>query len=94
MPRLRPITSDVGTPPLPAPYSIAPSEAKPPLLTKITLPDGSSFDFTYYTDPVNGCEQGALRTVTLPTKGEVEYKYDKLYLPQTFCYASPFGGAA
>jgi hypothetical protein len=66
-----------------------------PLLKKLTLPDQTSFDFTYYnasTAQSGGfCSQGALASMTLPTRGSVAYHYQELYMPESFCWASSFG---
>ncbi|MCP4655935.1 MAG: hypothetical protein GY856_11010, partial [bacterium] len=61
-----------------------------PLLTELSLPDGSSFTMAYANDPCSswvGCtmepdETGLLRTLTLPTGGGLQWSY------QTWAYES------
>jgi YD repeat-containing protein len=53
-----------------------------PLLTSISLPDGSSWTFTYSYDSVSGdCASGLLKDVTLPTLGKMSYTYQTYTIP-------------
>ena len=45
-----------------------------PMLSSVTLPDGSSFEFQYHQTG-ESCEQGAIKRITYPTRGWVEYTY-------------------
>jgi YD repeat-containing protein len=45
-----------------------------PLLSSISLPDGTSYSFDYFVDPAQ-CSQGSLKTLTLPTAGTIAYTY-------------------
>jgi YD repeat-containing protein len=64
-----------------------------PMLESIGLPDGSSYDFTYYTTEAGmaTCGQGALKSATLPTRGKIDYEYQIYGIPDAFCYASTYG---
>lgn len=65
-----------------------------PLLRAIGLPDGSSFQFTYYVDQSGGfCSQAALESMTLPTKGKVRYLYQQMMLPESFCQEAQYPNA-
>lgn len=58
-----------------------------PLLSTLTLPDGSSFGMTY-NHPTDGGDcraRGALRSLTLPTGGAIEYSYRLHTLPIMGC---------
>jgi hypothetical protein len=65
-----------------------PPTATLPLLEAIVLPDGTSYDFTYY-DTANtsggGCSQGALARMTLPVGGQIAYTYQLIALPEDGC---------
>jgi len=55
-----------------------------PMLTTLVQPDGSTFQFDYYTDPLGDGEEavlGAMATMHFPTGGEVEYHYQGYTLP-------------
>jgi RHS repeat-associated protein len=57
-----------------------------PLLTTITLPDLSTYQFTYYqSDSNNACKAGTLQRMTLPTKGIWEWDYARYPLPAAGC---------
>jgi len=59
-----------------------------PFLSSVTLPDQSTFAFTYYTNdnPGSGaCDQATLESVTVPTKAKTTYTYQKYVLPESFC---------
>jgi RHS repeat-associated protein len=62
-----------------------------PLLTRIDMPDGSSYAFDYYADNADfSCRQGAVRSVQLPTLGKVEYTYQQYHLGIDGCNSSPW----
>jgi RHS repeat-associated protein len=47
-----------------------------PFLTSISLPDGTSYSFTYEPTPGNSCcTTGRLASITLPTGGTISYQY-------------------
>lgn len=55
-----------------------------PLLTSVTLPDGSAWSFNYYYlgDNTGGvCSSGLLKEVTLPTLGKMSYTWQKYDIP-------------
>ncbi len=57
-----------------------------PLLTTLTLPDASTFSFTYNQHQTNGaCEMGTLSSVTLPTGGQIAYGYHFYQIPTDTC---------
>ncbi|HEX2833528.1 MAG TPA: hypothetical protein VHW00_10960 [Thermoanaerobaculia bacterium] len=59
-----------------------------PFLRSITVPDQSTFAFTYYTHDNLGsgaCDQATLQSVTVPTKAKTTYAYQKYVLPESFC---------
>jgi hypothetical protein len=46
------------------------------MLTKLTLPDGSSYSFSYEPSPiVAGAVTGRIASITLPTGGTITYQY-------------------
>lgn len=66
-----------------------------PLLSSVTLPDGSTYAFTY-TGPIadsiaqlnfnsDECLAGTLASATLPTKGTISYVYQRYELPTEVC---------
>ena len=55
-----------------------------PVLTRLTLPDGSSYSFTYQTDST-ACAQGAITSLQFPTGGTRKYEYQPYGLPGTTC---------
>ncbi len=62
--------------------------ASVPMLTSVTLPDGSLWALDYYLDdvfPSPTCRMGAVKSVTLPTLGKVEYDYVDWHLPVGTC---------
>jgi RHS repeat-associated protein len=69
-----------------------PNPVNVPLLTSITLPDGSQYLFTYYlAPPLNACEQGLLAQMRLPTKAFVDYTYRRFTIPaEPECDAQPY----
>ncbi len=61
-----------------------------PMLTSITLPDGSTYQMRYYTDnPDLSCREGVISALTLPTLGKMEWSYQVFRLPAEGC--SPLG---
>ena len=54
-----------------------------PQLDSLTLPDGSSYAFTYTS--YGSCEEGTLESVTLPTRGTIRYTYHNWTLPTEGC---------
>jgi len=56
-----------------------PSDTLVPLLTSIGLPDGSQYKVGAYQDNPPGCNQGSIKTLTLPTLGSVSYVYAKYF---------------
>jgi hypothetical protein len=48
-----------------------------PLLTSMQLPDGSSYEFTYYAPNLTG----EIKTVVLPTRGKIRYTYADVLIP-------------
>lgn len=46
-----------------------------PILTKIALPDGSSYDFATYNQNPPDCMQASMQSMTLPTKATINYDY-------------------
>jgi hypothetical protein len=62
-----------------------------PLLTSVTLPDGSTFTMDYQRQdaPSGGssatCSSGALTKLTLPTRGRIEWAYSEYDLPLQDC---------
>lgn len=59
------------------------TRATVPLLTSISLPDGSSWQFAYYYDSASlgDCAAGLLKDVTLPTLGKMSYTYQTYTIP-------------
>ncbi|MFZ2493942.1 MAG: hypothetical protein WA208_20875 [Thermoanaerobaculia bacterium] len=55
-----------------------------PLLVKLILPDGSTYDIDYYYERENAAE-GSVRSVVLPTRGKYEWTYTSYDLPRTSC---------
>jgi YD repeat-containing protein len=51
-----------------------------PLLTRIDLPDTSTYKFSYFLDATQ-CSQASMQTVTLPTSGTVAYTYQNYMAP-------------
>ena len=60
----------------------SPTSRSVSLLTGVTLPDLSTYSFDYHTTGF-GCEQGALKTLTLPTGGTIGYTYQMALLPNS-----------
>ena len=57
-----------------------------PILTGVTLPDGSSYAATYIANPVNGdCRQGGINRLRLPTLGAIEWSYQDYRYPTQTC---------
>jgi YD repeat-containing protein len=56
-----------------------PSDMLVPILTSIGLPDGSQYKLDTYQDNPPGCNQGSIKTLTLPTLGSVSYVYTKYF---------------
>ena len=54
-----------------------------PQLDSITLPDGTSYGFTYFA--TDSCGEGVLKSVTLPSGGKIEYTYKRWLLPTEGC---------
>jgi YD repeat-containing protein len=64
-----------------------------PLLTSITLPDGSSYSMTYYTSTgTDRSFSGSVRSLTLPTFGKYEWAYQTYTFPTTNPPPPPPGG--
>lgn len=66
--------------------------ASVPMLTGVTLPDGSLWGMEYFLDdsfPTPSCRMGAVKSVTTPTLGKVEYDYLDWHLPVGTCPVSP-----
>ncbi len=57
------------------------TRATVPLLASVSLPDGSSWAFTYNTENGTGCASGLLKDVTLPTLGKMAYEYQIYTIP-------------
>ncbi|MGA8808309.1 MAG: hypothetical protein WB973_10565 [Thermoanaerobaculia bacterium] len=55
-----------------------------PVLTRLTLPDSSSYSFTYQTDST-ACAQGAITSLQFPTGGTRKYQYHEYGIPGTTC---------
>ena len=51
------------------------------LLSRVVLPDSSTFEMGYYYGNFNSCEQGALASLKVPTYGTVEWDYRGWHLP-------------
>lgn len=69
--------------------------ASVPMLTSVSLPDGSLWALDYYLDdvfPSPTCRMGAVKSVTLPTLGKVEYDYLDWHLPVGTCPDFPLTG--
>ncbi|MEO8277236.1 MAG: hypothetical protein ABI639_13565, partial [Thermoanaerobaculia bacterium] len=69
--------------------------ASVPMLTSLTLPDGSVWALDYFLDdsfPGPSCRMGAVKSVVLPTLGKVEYDYLDWHLPVSNCPVSPIPG--
>lgn len=57
-----------------------------PVLSRLDLPDGSSYSATYIPDPVAGdCRQGAINRLRLPTLGAIEWTYQSYRYPSQNC---------
>ncbi len=68
-----------------------------PLLTSVSLPDGTSYSFAYTVGPMadtwgslsysatEQCLAGELTSVTLPTRGQISYGYGLYSLPSSPC---------
>jgi hypothetical protein len=58
-----------------------------PMLTGITLPDGSSFSFDYNQSDsaISACDRGTLKSMTLPTGATVAYTYRYFLVPNDEC---------
>ncbi|MEA2491570.1 MAG: hypothetical protein QOH21_3362, partial [Acidobacteriota bacterium] len=57
-----------------------------PLLTSITQPDGSTFNYTYNTGGAGvACTTGTMASVTLPTKATIAYGYRYFTMPAGQC---------
>ncbi len=56
-----------------------------PMLTSVAQPDGSSFQFNYYSDPdptgANPARLGAMASMVLPTGGSTVYEYQEYVHP-------------
>jgi RHS repeat-associated protein len=66
-----------------------------PMLTSVTLPDGSLWEMDYFLDesfPAPSCRMGSVKSVELPTLGRVEYDYIDWHLPVGTCPVSPLIG--
>jgi YD repeat-containing protein len=61
-----------------------------PVLKGLTLPDGSSYSFTYQTDST-ACAQGAIVSLQFPTGGTRKYEYQNYGIPATTCESYLFG---
>jgi hypothetical protein len=53
-----------------------------PMLDRVVLPDGSSFELTHL---IGGCAGGLLESLTLPTLGKIEYGWGINVLPTEGC---------
>jgi len=64
-----------------------PQNIKLPLLRSISLPDGSSWSFSYYGTSINEqCKSGLVSRMTLPTRGTFDYDYGQwTFPPQVLC---------
>ena len=61
-----------------------------PVLSTISIPDGTSYHFSYNLTDAGGHSQGMLKVLTLPTLGKIEYTYQSFDLPsEDPC--TPFG---
>lgn len=60
-----------------------------PMLSTVTLPDGSVFTFSYNLTAPNACESGTLSAYTLPTGATVTYEYGAWLLPVDTCLVTP-----
>ena len=49
-----------------------------PLLTQVTLPDGSAFKMSYETESSSSKLSGSIESLRLPTGGEVAWEYERL----------------
>ncbi|MEO8218336.1 MAG: NBR1-Ig-like domain-containing protein [Acidobacteriota bacterium] len=58
-----------------------------PFLSTISLPDGTSYNATYFPDNAY-CRSGAINTLTLPTKGLLTWQYGAYDLPTKNCVGS------
>jgi hypothetical protein len=57
-----------------------------PLLTSVTQPDGSSYNFHYPPyDPVANCSGSTLTSLDLPTGGTISYTYREYMIPTDNC---------
>ena len=57
-----------------------------PLLMSVDPPgDTGTFSFAYEISATDNCDQGALKRLTVPTGGWVDYKYQQYYLPTNQC---------
>ena len=57
-----------------------------PILSRLDLPDGSSYSATYIPDPVAGdCRQGGISRLNLPTLGAIEWTYQTYRYPSQNC---------
>jgi RHS repeat-associated protein len=52
-----------------------------PMLSGVSLPDGSSWGFAYSAGVGSNCDQGALNQLTLPTGGTYAYTYTRWVYP-------------
>jgi len=66
------------------PYDVSPYPNLP-MLSTLRLPDGSTYSFTYNQNAVNGCDQGTLASVTLPTQATINYTYREYMNPVDPC---------
>jgi RHS repeat-associated protein len=57
-----------------------------PMLTKIDLPDGTSFGASYEAAAPNGCSDKGLAKLTLPTGGAIKWTYIGYYFSPQFCF--------
>jgi RHS repeat-associated protein len=63
-----------------------------PTLTGLTQPDGSSYAFTYFLSDAgtSECWRGSLKSVKLPTAGNVAYTYRNFPIPADQCGRQTF----
>jgi len=63
-----------------------------PMLTSVTRPDGSSFtfDYNYNSSAIGSCDQGTLKSMTLPTGAKYEYAYRYFFIPNDQCSHQQF----
>lgn len=80
----------------------APTHPKPcvkgPVLKSVELPDESKYEATYYEIPAADCaynvlndDFGAIKKLTRPTGGSIEWLYGSYTMNQQFCYSPVIG---